>query len=417
MLDALASSYASYAATNGLPTPATYGRKCGASSVTADPWHSSVNRLQATMGGRGWPLFELRSKYWAMPLGAPIYALRASALSISASACSLARISLDNSEIYIDPSLTHWPTATVNDTINPTPRVLRTGTAAYDNLARAAQLTYWPTVNAQIIEAKPNPPITRNRKPTDPQIGLADVAVHVMPWPTVTATERSGQGPKNSSLMQDVRPTPWPTAKAQNQHGSGPSRVANRLDLQTATQLAPWATPNVPNGGRQASPERMTLTGQTPDGQKRQVDLNFQAQSLTLAPLPTAAAARDWKSGESHLHGQNARPLNEVVLLYPVSTPTASDATAGARIPTRKAGKNPGLIYTARLHPGPSPTSSAATAKPARCQLNPFFSLWLMGFPTAWALAGLNALTRSPPTKSPIARRSSKARATPSSPS
>lgn len=48
-----------------------------------------------------------------------------------------------------------------------------------------------------------------------------------------------------------------------------------------------WPTPNVPNGERQASEESMSSTGQTPDGRKRQVDLNFVVQ---LAGWPTCTA-------------------------------------------------------------------------------------------------------------------------------
>ncbi|PPS86449.1 DNA (cytosine-5-)-methyltransferase [Streptomyces sp. MH60] len=44
-----------------------------------------------------------------------------------------------------------------------------------------------------------------------------------------------------------------------------------------------------------------------------------------LLPTPTA---RDWRSGASNLHGKNARPLNEVVLLF--KTPTAHLGRNGA---------------------------------------------------------------------------------------
>lgn len=46
-----------------------------------------------------------------------------------------------------------------------------------------AQLSGWPTPNATLVEAKPRPPITSGRKPSDPQIGLADVAVHLAHGP------------------------------------------------------------------------------------------------------------------------------------------------------------------------------------------------------------------------------------------
>lgn len=39
----------------------------------------------------------------------------------------------------------------------------------------------WPTPSVAVIDAKSRPPIMSGRKPTDPQIGLADVATHVVP--------------------------------------------------------------------------------------------------------------------------------------------------------------------------------------------------------------------------------------------
>ena len=60
------------------------------------------------------------------------------------------------------------------------------------NLNDFAMLTGWPTPSATIVDHKPRPPIIGNRKPTDPQIGLADVAVHLAGWGTPTATEPGG---------------------------------------------------------------------------------------------------------------------------------------------------------------------------------------------------------------------------------
>jgi hypothetical protein len=88
MLDELASSYASYAVTNGLPTSGTYSRKCGGSSVTHGPTASLASRLRLRADERGLPLFELRWKFWGMPLGDSIYAVRGSAVSILGSECS-----------------------------------------------------------------------------------------------------------------------------------------------------------------------------------------------------------------------------------------------------------------------------------------------------------------------------------------
>ena len=41
----------------------------------------------------------------------------------------------------------------------------------------------WPTPNSTVVDAKPRPPITSGRKPTDPQISTADIAVHLLQGP------------------------------------------------------------------------------------------------------------------------------------------------------------------------------------------------------------------------------------------
>ena len=54
------------------------------------------------------------------------------------------------------------------------------------NLSRDA--AQWPTPNAHVIEHKSKPPIMDGtRKPSDPQISTADVAVHAFHWPTPAA--------------------------------------------------------------------------------------------------------------------------------------------------------------------------------------------------------------------------------------
>ena len=157
---------------------------------------------------------------------------------------------------------------------------------------------------------------------------------------------------------------------------------------------------------------------------------------LTGYPTPTA---RDWRDGRSTaaMASTASRPLNEVCVAafagYP--TPRASDGakgtcrettpTTGPDLPTvtgwatptanqpgetaaghierkrraRDAGASMGLSVTSLTHqaelvdPGATSNgSSAATAR--RAQLNPAFTLWLMGYPAAWACCAPQA-TRS----------------------
>ena len=77
-LDELASSYAAYAATRGLPMAGNYGRSFGGSSETAARIASWESRLRARMVRFGSPLFELRWKSCDTVVGPPICRLRAS---------------------------------------------------------------------------------------------------------------------------------------------------------------------------------------------------------------------------------------------------------------------------------------------------------------------------------------------------
>ena len=128
---ALANLSAAQAELAGLMTSGTYGPTSTISSASADLQRSLASRLQAATASCGSTLYALTWKDRAGPSGRPICALRAS--------------------------------------------VRRTSDSGS---------TGWPTPNSAVVDAKPNPPITSGRRPTDPQIGTADIAVHLCGWPT-----------------------------------------------------------------------------------------------------------------------------------------------------------------------------------------------------------------------------------------
>ena len=115
----------------GLMTSGTFGRTSSTSSSSAALQQSLESRLRAVTQILGSTLYKMTWKEWDTGSGRSRFRLRASVLRIS-----------------------------------------ETG------------FTGWPTPNATVVDAKPNPPITSARKPTDPQISVADIAVHLCGWPT-----------------------------------------------------------------------------------------------------------------------------------------------------------------------------------------------------------------------------------------
>ena len=151
-----------------------------------------------------------------------------------------------------------------------------------------------------------------------------------------------------------------------------------------------WPTPAVPNGGR-VTPEAHVISGKRDNGNKVQRTLESISRLATWA-TPQARDVKGSRTGET-LYTHNARPLNEQVamLVSTWSTPTAMDGRRGSLPPRPQDTGHPLSQQVAGLGPTLS-GSPAETGKPG--QLNPAFSLWLMGYPHAWVCCGAQ-VTRS----------------------
>jgi hypothetical protein len=161
----------------GLLTSGTYGRPGSTSSASAALKRSLASRLQVVTASLGSSLFTPTWKQRTTPSGLSIFALRGSAHRTSGSAC---------------------------------------GT--------------WPTPTSAVIDAKSRPPIMQGRKPTDPQISLADVA-KLAHWPTPAARDwESGAD----------------TADNRRDRGAG------GMQMQEAVKLAAWQSPTAMDATRGA---------------------------------------------------------------------------------------------------------------------------------------------------------------------
>lgn len=157
------------------------------------------------------------------------------------------------------------------------------------------------------------------------------------------------------------------------------------MPLTIAAQLAAWPTAQNRDGAHSRSGQ-IERTG----GRRRNLD-----DYALLAGWPTTAA-RDWKGATHDRWGENARPLNEVAKLATWATPTRQDG-AGARNET--SGRKPGSKHHAgqtlndQVRGLPSNGSPAETGRPG--QLNPAFSLYLMGYPSVWLACAPSKMKRS----------------------
>jgi len=243
MLDELASSYAAHAATNGLPMPAIYGRKCGDLSATDDRDVSAESRLREVTAKLGSRLFVLRWKYSDMTLGPRVLTLRASGRRRSGS------------------GYTSWPTPKTPtggpESAERKQELGRTESGGGD-LQAVAQMAAWPTPQSHDERERGNVMADHHHFPHD----LSNAA-KMASWPTPHTPDggriRKSQ-PHGSKRQADIETVAsWATPRSTDGQKGGPNQHGSKGDLMLPSQASLTASGPTPNGST-AAPSQDTPT-------------------------------------------------------------------------------------------------------------------------------------------------------------
>jgi hypothetical protein len=298
-LDELASSYAAFATTRGLPTSGTYGRNSGASSPSAALQSSLASRLPARMASSGSPLFALRWKSVPTPLGPSICRLRASARRTSGSGSG------------------GWPTPMAG-----TPAQNGNNEAGNNDSSRktVALAAGWPTPCVVEPNTDPERVWARKQRLTEAtgvyrgnDCGLGSKVQLVAGWPTATA--------KDAANARNATANRSPGSK----HHAGTTLV-------DAVDMVGWATPAAAEAG--GTPEQFLA-------RKEKARANGSELGVSLTSLSLQASLAAWASPTANEKRrseefQDGRQLNAAEALGPPPT--------GCRVGTAGSGQlNPSM--------------------------------------------------------------------------
>ena len=247
-------------------------------------------------------------------------------------------------------------------------------------------------------------------------------------WPTPQANkntknskdpQRMKENGSQTCLADAAHLAGWPTPQEDNANNSAGHKGTTFSDLPTTAQLASWPTPQAHDTQEQGQAREMTATGRIKTHTGSDVSANLPMVAGWATPRAT-----DAKCGSEYTENCEGKDLAKDASLCGWATPRAEDAeSAGMRhsrgvADTLTAQAGQGLPLAGWSTPDTVPdapcmgsnatkttqglgnqargvlatSSPAATASSAACRLNPRFSLWLMGYPAAWASCGERAM-------------------------
>jgi hypothetical protein len=210
----------------GMLTSGTCGQLSTTSLSSAALQQSLESRLRAKTQTLGSTLYTLTWKPWVTPSGRSRFRLRA----------SVRRTSATDFTGWSTPATRDWKDSGAD--IKPR----KDGTERFDMLPRQANLAGWTTPDKTMTQAKSTPPIMGKRKPTDPQISLADQAFHLAGWQTPTATNVQRQSPESHEKRRASREVtgrrslaPGNLQEQATLYAKGPARLTASGELLTGS--------------------------------------------------------------------------------------------------------------------------------------------------------------------------------------
>ncbi len=320
-----------------MPTSDTSGPLFTTSSPSAGLQRSLENRLRMILDVNGSPEFALTWRQQDMPSGLPI--------------CQLAASVRRNGAIAISG----WPTVKASDGGANSKRQERgAGGADLEETARSS----WPTPMA-------GSPGTEDYNPAGNTDSSRKTVALVTPWTTPQSHDAQGLG----------------SAERLQRHGTKHGTKNLQDEAHLIGPLDQWET-------TAATPKDATTPAESPPSVVEEVAALGPTTSATgtLAAWATPKE-RDWRSESAtpetlakiaaHPRGKD---LNKMAAW---ATPRAEDAESSGMRHSRGIADT----LTAQASLSSAPMENTAACRPTKpASLNPYFSLWLMGYPIGWAV-------------------------------